>query len=114
MEKKKDNRGGARAGAGRKRKKKLGLTDPQIDRMLLAAEKVEKETGVSIDEILVRIIYSSQSMIREKLAAIKIFKEYTIMRKSELDINVTQQVGPTIGLPELKPLPDNVVSINNK
>lgn len=116
-ETKTENRGGKRAGAGRKPKdanKSAAqvLTEKQISDMLAAAKKVEKETSVSIDEVLVRLIYSAKSKTSEKLAAIKLFKEYTMIKTTESNVNVSKHVGPQIGLPELKPLPENVVSIN--
>lgn len=109
-----DNRGGYRPGAGRKPNPENIISDYHIKKMIAAAKKVEKETGVSLDEVLVRIAYSAKSSAKDKLTAIKIFKEYTMTKSTETNINLTQQIGPQIGLPELKPLPDNVISINKE
>jgi hypothetical protein len=110
----KENRGGKREGAGRKPMPDHVITDPQIKKLLAAAKKIEKETGVSMDEILVRIAYSNKSSNRDKLAAIKLFKDLTNIKIPESKIAITQHVGPKIGLPELKPLPDNVIAINKE
>lgn len=108
----KDNRGGKRPGAGRKPAEKFTITDQQVREMIAAAKRIAKQTGVTLDDILVRIAYSEKSKTNEKLAAIKLFKDYTMVKTSENNVNVSKQIGPVIGLPELKPLPENVVSIN--
>lgn len=108
----KDNRGGARPGAGRPKDEDRDLSKAQIKEMLRAAARIARQTGVTMDDILVRIAYSEKTKTAEKLAAIKLFKEYTMVKTTDQNVNVSQQIGPKIGLPEIKPLPENVISIN--
>ena len=99
-----DNRGGKRPGAGRK--PTPGVSDRQVKAMLRVAAKLKRETGVSIDEILVRLIYSGKSKVMEKLAAIRLFKDYTMARTSQVNMDVVKhETGPGIYLPEEQPDP---------
>jgi len=41
--------------------------------------------------------------VREKLAAIKIFKVFTMVKVSETHQTIADRRGPVIGLPEMKP-----------
>ena len=101
---KKETRGGKRPGAGRK--PKYMLTDYQIEQMHKKARKFAREQGKTIDEILLEVIYhTGKNELREKLAAIKLWKEYTIQKSSERDINVNINQGPTVGLPPMRPDP---------
>ena len=78
--------------------------------MLRAARKVEDETGVSIDEILVRLIYHQKTKPMEKLAAIKLYKDHTMARRGEG--GPADSLPPSDeGLPPLKPDPAKVVPI---
>jgi len=99
--------GGKRAGSGRKKK---NFSEDQIESMLETAKKFEIEFGLSLDDILLGIAYKPESTNREKIAAIKIFKEHTkpISRNEEINSNLPS--GPVIGLPELKPI-ENIVKI---
>ena len=116
--------GGARSGAGRK--PKYMLTDNQVKHMLKKARKLAKETGRDIDDILLGIIYGvergheviiikgrgnakkkikvivSATEVKDALAAIRLFKDYTMSKTSEQNINVTKQSGPAIGLPPMR------------
>ena len=99
--------GGARAGSGRKAIYKI--TKGEAYQMLKAAKKREKEEGRSIDEILLDFIYGTDK--RNALAAIKLFKDYTIPKTSQQEIQVTKTEKPTIFYPERKPDPAKLVQI---
>ena len=116
---KKENRGGKRPGSGRK--PKYMLTEYQIQQMHKKAKKRAREEGKTIDDILLDIVYDSQALeletktgkksikmvteTRDKLAAIKLWKEYTLQKHTEKDVNVNINHGPVIGLPEMRPDP---------
>lgn len=103
------NHGGKRANSGRK---KYSLTDDQIDSMLKSAAFFEAKHRATIDDILVDIIYSPNSNNREKLAAIRLFKDFTAQKMHNQNGNNVQQIGPVIGLPELKPIDTKAIKIN--
>ncbi len=85
---------------------KYMLTDYQIEQMHKKAKKYAKEQGKTIDEILLDIIYfTGRTETREKLAAIKLFKDYTMQKSTEKDVNINVNQGPVIGLPEVRPDP---------
>jgi len=93
-----EHRGGARPGSGRK---KETLTAVQVREMLSAAKKYAKKYGKSIDEILLDFIYA-EGNARDRLAAIKLWKEYTVAKLQEggeTDTTVT----PELYLPEKRP-----------
>ena len=61
-------------------------------------------TKKDIDEILLDFIYGKQGKgwkmtVRDRLAAIALFKNCTMTKTSEQNINVNQSTGPVIGLP---------------
>jgi hypothetical protein len=90
--------GGSRAGSGRKR---AALSDAQVKKLLRAAKKKEKETGVSVADQLMSVIYGKRDVkIKERIAAIKVFYDQTVTSASESDVSVTKQIEPSIYLPE--------------
>lgn len=108
--KKVENRGGWRPGAGRKPDT---LSKHQVDLMLRAAKKRAKEEGKTIDDILLDIIYGDETNNKDRLAGIKLFKDYTIPKiKEEGDTN--KALGPQIGLPAMKEDPAKVVQMKKQ
>ena len=117
--------GGVRPGSGRK--PAYMLTDNQIKAMLRTARKKAKVEGKTLDDILLEIIYNTRAFeielksgkkkielavpTKERLAAIKLFKEFTMSKHSEKDINIIDARGPKVGLPEMKPDPAKLTSI---
>ena len=75
-----DGRGGKRAGAGRKPET---LSGKQVHEMLMTAKKWATEQGKTIDDILMFIIYDKKTTDNARLAAIKLFKDYTIPKIQE-------------------------------
>lgn len=100
--------GGNREGAGRPTET---LSQNQIRVMMETAEKYAEETGKTIDDVLCLIIYSKESVIRDRLAAIKLFKDKTMATISEGG-DADRELGPAIYLPEERPSVDNVVNID--
>ncbi len=106
---KKENRGGRRAGAGAKPQT---LSGRQIQAMLNKAKKWAKEQGKDIDDILLFLIYNSKTTDRDRLASIKLWKDYTMARISEGG-EADRQLGPSIYLPEQKPILAAVTDIKD-
>lgn len=110
---KNENRGGRRPGAGRK---KVTLSQSQINKMIKAAKKRAKETGRTLDDILLDFAYGlvdeKEVDNKDRLAAIKLYKDFTISKHSEKDVNITDNRGPKIGLPARKPDPAKLVGID--
>lgn len=108
-----NNWGGKRAGSGRK--SSFEITDSQVSAMLRCAKKRAKEENKTIDDVLLDIVYGriayevegrggKKKIVfdidpRDKIAAIKLFKEFTMARKSQVDKTVRTIEGPAIGLP---------------
>ena len=107
----KENRGGKRTGSGRKSLlANMGCTTQD---MIKTAKVIAKEEGKTIDRVLLEIAYHAKN-IQHQLAAIKIFKEYTIAKVSEKKVEVTEKHAPKIYLPEQKPDPGKVIQIGAK
>ena len=92
--------GGAREGAGRPAK---ALTASQVERMLTTADKYALDRGKSVDELLLDILYHPETSTRDRLWAIKLFKDFTLARTTE-DAPYLQHSGPTVYLPEHRPV----------
>lgn len=113
--------GGSRPGAGRK--PAFATNDAQVMAMLRLAKKRAKTEGKTIDDVLLDIIYNKQAYEVEKrggrveilmevtpkdrLAAIKVFKEYTIGKRTESETHNHNynHPEPIIELPEKRPDP---------
>lgn len=121
--KKLDSRGGSRTGSGRK--PHLSITQRQIKRMVREAGKMAREHGKTIDQILLGIIYDDRVIEmkdhnhkpiqvaavddKTRVAAIKVWKEFTMGKYVEQNITDNRAQGPTIYLPEMLPDPARVV-----
>ena len=100
----KSTHGGAREGAGRP---KETLSQAQVREMLRKAKEWAEKKGQDIDDILLQMIHEGEND-RDRLAAIKLWKEYTIAKIQE--DGPTDRMGPAIYLPKQDKGP-NVVSI---
>lgn len=118
-----DGRGGKRAGAGRKpgySPKKLPLSVAQVEEMLEKAKDYAKKYGKTIDEILLEFIYGVTEIpiveegktevleilkrkvgTRDRIACIKLWKEYTSKLAEGGDGD--QSLGPAVYLPGKNP-----------
>lgn len=99
--------GGARPGSGPKRQT---LSVRQVQGMLRTAKKYAKKHGKSIDEVLLDFVYAEDTSDKDRIACIKIFKEYTIAKIQEGG-ETDKALGPGIYLPTEKPDPSKVVPI---
>lgn len=117
--------GGKRGGSGRK--PRYMLTEYQVGKMLRTAKKRAKDEGKSIDDILLDIIYNFHAVevenkkgqieimldvpTRDRLAAVKVFKDFTMTKHTEKDINVRDYRAP-VRLPERRPDPAKLIPID--
>jgi hypothetical protein len=106
--KKVENRGGARPGAGAKPQT---LSARQVQLMLDHAKEYAEKHGKTVDEILLDFIYASKSKDADRLAAIKLFKTYTIAKLQEGG-ETDQQLGPAFFLPDQRPDPAKLHVLN--
>jgi hypothetical protein len=89
--------GGRRPGSGPK--PKYMMSSNQVKKMLRRMRKSKRETGVDEDEFLVSIISTGKTPegeevdIKERLSAVKIFKDYTRSKHTEKDINIIAAIG---------------------
>ena len=100
--KQKSTWGGARAGAGRP---KQSISIRQLNAMLRKARKWAKQTGYDVDEFLLAVIGANKKLLgidevplRERITCVKIWKDFTMSKVSEQNINVNQdtETGPAI------------------
>ena len=97
--KKRDGRGGARPGSGRK---PTTLSAWQVDNLLKTLARKAKETGKDIDQLLVDRVYDETLSDRNFLAAVKLVKDLTSPKLTEGG-ETDKALGPSIYLPEQKP-----------
>jgi hypothetical protein len=107
--KKKDGRGGKRPGAGRKPGLQVreALSVRQIQDFQIAAEAKCRETGRSLQDIVLEIAYDAETPRRDKLAAAKLYWDKSMISASEGG-DADKTLGPAIYLPEQR---DNVVAL---
>ena len=126
-----DGRGGARPGAGRK--PAYVISEKERKKLVKAANKKARETGKGLADVLIDLAYQTDDK-RTALGAIRIYFDHTIVKNTEKDINLNQNLntGPTIfktndrgemivtklgsiriGLPEIKPDPARLIPINS-
>ena len=94
--------GGKRAGSGRK--SRFGITETEVNKMLKDAKKWAKQEGCSLNDVVLEIAYRSPDN-RERLAAVKIYKEYTMTKKTETESHNYQHNEPVVILPASDPDP---------
>ena len=98
-----ERRGGYRPNAGRKPAVKTSLSTYQVAKMLRKAKKAAKRYGKDLDDILLDICYDANIRKTEVLAAIKVFKDCTMVRPTE-EGEANQVLGPAVFLPEQRPV----------
>ena len=102
-----ENRGGKRKGSGRKRA--FTITEQQAKAMLRKAKKFAKLHGKTVDDVLLAIIHDQEEDPKTIISAIKVFKEFTMGKTSEQNVNINDNRGPTIWLPEMRPDPAKLI-----
>lgn len=71
---------------------------------LAAAKKIAQETGMSIEEHLLRMLINPKIQDTSKVGIGKLYCDALLIKKSEQTIN-DKRSGPTIGLPPIIPVP---------
>lgn len=97
-----ENRGGARPGAGRKPGPNRTLSAKLVNEMLRKAKKYARKHGKTLDEVLLDLVYAETTRDADKIACVRLFKEYTTP-KIEEGGEVDRQLGPAVFLPEHRP-----------
>lgn len=72
----------------------------QLREMLQTAKRFAEEHGKTVDDIILEFAYDAKLPVRDRLAALKIWKDKTMIPVSEG--SDTDKQGPTLYLPELK------------
>jgi hypothetical protein len=101
------NWGGKREGSGRKR---TGISDKEVRELLKSAKAYKKQTGESIADQLMKIIYRKKPGVKHKevIAAVKVFFDQTVTSASEADVQVSKVQEPAIYLPKQKQDPSTI------
>jgi hypothetical protein len=100
--KKQENRGGKRSNQTG-RPPKVAISQYQLDQMIAKAEKwSKKHKGMTVDDYLLKWIYGEveddfKLTMRDRIACVKIWKDYTMAKVQEKNISVGKtNYGPTI------------------
>ena len=104
----KENRGGARPNSGPKRQT---LSVRQIREMRKAAEKRAKQEGKTLYDILLDFSYDNDLSVKDRQASIKLYLDKMHISVSEGG-ETDKALGPSIYLPEQKPILAAVIDIN--
>ncbi len=105
--KKVENRGGRRANqTGRPR---IEISDREVKKLLKAARKKEQESGKSVYDILMEMIYSGNE--RERAPGLRLYLDAVISKSKQQDVKVTDNRAPSVFLPEQRPDPAKMVAI---
>jgi hypothetical protein len=94
--------GGSRPNTGPKAVKP---TAEMIKVMLRTAKKMARAEGKSIDEILIAFCYgkgATKITVKDRIAAIRTFKEFTMAKQTDQEVTVTARTEPAIYLPKQK------------
>ena len=91
--------GGAREGSGRP---KETLSAQQVRIMLSTAKKYADKYGKDIDEVLLDFVYGEEVPTKDRIACLKIWKEYTVAKLQEGG-DTDKALGPAVFLPEHHP-----------
>ena len=106
--------GGTRPNSGRKTET---LSGRQVQVMLDKATEYEKKSGHSLDDILLMIIYGDKFQgdkvpLKDRVACIKLFKEYTMARLTEGG-DIDNKIEMPVWLPEKKQDPAKLVNLDD-
>lgn len=70
--------------------------------MLRTARRYAKRHGQTVDELLMEVLYSQHTTTRDRLWAIKLFKEFTMAKIAEGG-DADRSLAPALFLPEHHP-----------
>jgi hypothetical protein len=100
-------RGGARKGAGRK--PTFGISEIELKGLFKALKKQAKERGENWQENFAKRLFSDDW--RESAAFHRMLTDQIKVNKQEKRVEITENKGPAIFLPEERPDPSKVVPI---
>ena len=103
MSEKKERRGGARQGSGRKSQVYSDYLKKQI---VDALKRKAQECGTTLGDVMVDIAYSSEKSLGNlRPPVLKIICDSLLVKATESEVTHTVNQGPTIGLPPTIPVP---------
>lgn len=100
---KKDPRGGARPGAGRPKSKPKEYSDAFKDGLLKALEKKAKDTGLSIYDVIVDMLYDGKTQDTVRVSLFKAFSEIMVVKENKKIIDFTDR--KVLQLPQVQERP---------
>lgn len=101
---KKETRGGSRPNAGRKPRKR-DFSEKFKAGIFKALKKIEKETGISIYDLFVYMLYDKKVQDSVRASLWKILAEVFVVKESKQTIE-QHNTGPMIFLPEIQKKPE--------
>ena len=87
--------------------KSATLSAASIRKMILTAEEWAEKEGRHIDDVLIGFIYDEKLPARDRIACIKIVKDYTMAKLESGDGN-DRFLAPAVYLPEERPDPASI------
>lgn len=109
---KKENRGGKRAGAGRKPKAPKEIDTDARAKWVIAAEKIADEKGKTIEYAALKLFFGRKTPPTLKAAILKAYNEATLVKTSDKSVSIKEErIGPVIALPPSKPDPAKLIPI---
>jgi hypothetical protein len=100
-------RGGSRQGAGRPKRVKNYSEEVKKDFLKSAKDKA-KETGRTLGQVVIGLIYDENIQDSVRIAALKAWAEVVVVKESKQTIEGQRVTGPSICLPPLLPRPDRI------
>jgi hypothetical protein len=95
-------RGGSRPGSGRPKRVK-NFSDAVKKDFLKAAKEKAKETGRTLGQVVVGLIYDENIQDSVRIAALKAWAEVVVVKESKQTLEEHRFNGPVIGLPPISP-----------
>lgn len=96
-----DRRGGKREGAGRKPGREA-LSVRQLREFERVATELAKEYGMSMQEVIGRMVYDEDAPRKDRLTAAKLYWDKSVIHASEGG-EADKSIGPAVFLPEQRP-----------
>ena len=100
-------RGGSRPGAGRPKVFK-SFSDAVKKDFLKAAKDKAKETGRTLGQVVIGLIYDENIQDSVRIAALKAWAEVVVVKESKQTVEEHRFSGPSICLPPMLPRPDRI------
>jgi hypothetical protein len=111
MAAKKENRGGKRPGAGRKKTVKPPISELVKARFVAAAERLAKEKSETLEYKVLSMIWEDKVQDTTKVGILKAYLEALVVRETKQEVT-KREVGPNIYLPKTDKDPAKVVVLD--